>query len=171
MESYSATITQLIENSYKSYHRSVYLYIYYRISHKEEAEDLSQDVFLRLMDYKQVLSPDTVKHFIYTISRNLVIDYLRHHYKRQEVYSYIYDSMEKSSNVTESEIIARDLSVLEKQKLSRLPLQRRKIYEMSRFQEKSSSEISMELNLSRRTVEGHLFISRKEMREYIKECV
>ncbi|WP_291601736.1 sigma-70 family RNA polymerase sigma factor [Bacteroides sp.] len=171
MESYSATITQLIENSYKSYHRSVYLYIYYRISNKEEAEDLSQDVFLRLMDYKQVLSPDTVKHFIYTISRNLVIDYLRHHYKRQEVYSYIYDSMEKSSNVTESEIIARDLSVLEKQKLSRLPLQRRKIYEMSRFQEKSSSEISMELNLSRRTVEGHLFISRKEMREYIKECV
>ena len=149
----------------------MYLYIYYRISHKEEAEDLSQDVFLRLMDYKQVLSPDTVKHFIYTISRNLVIDYLRHHYKRQEVYSYIYDSMEKSSNVTESEIIARDLSVLEKQKLSRLPLQRRKIYEMSRFQEKSSSEISMELNLSRRTVEGHLFISRKEMREYIKECV
>lgn len=171
MESYSATITQLIENSYKSYHRSVYLYIYYRISNKEEAEDLSQDVFLRLMDYKQVLSPDTVKHFIYTISRNLVIDYLRHHYKRQEIYSYIYDSMEKSSNVTESEIIARDLSVLEKQKLSRLPLQRRKIYEMSRFQEKSSSEISMELNLSRRTVEGHLFISRKEMREYIKECV
>lgn len=31
------------------------------MNNKEEAEDLSQDVFVRLMDYKQMLRPDTVK--------------------------------------------------------------------------------------------------------------
>lgn len=51
------TSTQLVADSYASYHRSVYLYIYYRINSKEEAEDLSQDVFLRLMDYKKMLRP------------------------------------------------------------------------------------------------------------------
>ena len=51
MENPTMTSTQLVADSYTSYHRSVYLYIYYRINSKEEAEDLSQDVFLRLMDY------------------------------------------------------------------------------------------------------------------------
>ena len=29
------------------------------------------------MDYKQILRPETVKHFIFAICRNLVTDYLR----------------------------------------------------------------------------------------------
>ena len=42
-----------------------------------------------------------------------------------------------------------------------LPSQRRKIYVMNRFEDKSVTDISEELNISRRTVENHLFISRK----------
>ena len=162
MENKKMTSVQLIADSYTSYHRSVYLYICYRINNKEEAEDIAQDVFLRLMDYKQMLRPDTVKFFIYTISRNLVNDYLRRHYKKQEITSYIYDHATTCTN---------DLLACEKRKLHTLPEQRRKIYIMNRFEDKSSSEISAKLNLSRRTVENHLFISRKEIREYMKQCI
>jgi DNA-directed RNA polymerase specialized sigma24 family protein len=42
---------------------------------------------------------------------------------------------------------------------------------MNRFEDKSVTDISEELNLSRRTVENHLFISRKEVREYLKQCI
>jgi len=171
MENKMIATIQLIADSYTSHHRSVYLYIYYRINNKEEAEDLSQDVFLRLMDYKQMLRPDTVKFFIYTIARNLVNDYLRRHYKKQEITSYMYDHVTAYSNETESLIIAKDLLVCEKKRISQLPPQRRKIYIMSRFEDKSTSDISTELNLSRRTVENHLFISRKEVREYIQQCI
>ena len=156
------TSVQLIADSYTSYHRSVYLYICYRINNKEEAEDIAQDVFLR---------PDTVKFFIYTISRNLVNDYLRRHYKKQEITSYIYDHATTCTNETENQIVANDLLACEKRKLHTLPEQRRKIYIMNRFEDKSSSEISAKLNLSRRTVENHLFISRKEIREYMKQCI
>ena len=104
MENKKMTSVQLIADSYTSYHRSVYLYICYRINNKEEAEDIAQDVFLRLMDYKQMLRPDTVKFFIYTISRNLVNDYLRRHYKKQEITSYIYDHATTCTNETENQI-------------------------------------------------------------------
>lgn len=171
MKDITMTSTQFVADSYTSYHRSVYLYIYYKINCREEAEDLAQDVFVRLMDYKKMLRPDTVKFFIHTIARNLVTDYLRRHYKKQEVYAYIYDSALKADNMTESNIIARDLLACEKRKLSMLPSQRRKIYYMSRFHEQSATDISAELNLSRRTVENHLFISRKEMREYMLQCI
>ena len=121
MENKKMTPVQLIADSYTSYHRSVYLYICYRINNKEEAEDTAQDVFLRLMDYKQMLRPDTIKFFIYTISRNLVNDYLRRHYKKQEITSYIYDHATTCTNETENQIVANDLLACEKHKLRTLP--------------------------------------------------
>ena len=162
MENCMMTSPQLIADSYERYHFSVYLYIYNKVNNKEEAEDLSQDVFVRLMDYKRMLRPDTVKFFIYTISRNLVNDYLRRYYKKQEITSYMYDRAEVSHNEVES---------CEKRRIELLPSQRRKIYVMNRFEDKSVTDISEELNISRRTVENHLFISRKEVREYLKQCI
>lgn len=165
------TSTRLITESYTAYHHSVYLYIYYKINSREEAKDLSQDVFLRLMDYKQMLRPDTVKCFIFTIARNLVTDYLRRYYKRQEITSYLYDYAITCTNEPESQIIANDLLNIEKNKLQMLSEQRRKVYAMNRFQDKTVSEISIKLNISQRTVENHLFAGRKEMRIFIKQCI
>lgn len=165
------TSIQLVATSYESYHHSVFLYIYNKVNNKEEAEDLSQDVFLRLIDYKQMLRPDTVKFFIYTIARNLVNDYFRRYYKKQEITTYIYDHTSFSSNEVESRVIANNLAEQEAYRMSLLPEQRRKVYAMSRFEGKSTVDISTELNLSQRTVENHLFISRKEVREYMKQCI
>ena len=171
MENIDMSSVQLISDSYKNYHRSVYLYILYKIRKDEDAKDLSQDVFLRLMDYKQMLRPETIKHFIFSICRNLVIDYLRRHYKMQEITSYFLDQIPTSINDVESQIIANDISTCEQERGLRLPMQRRKIYVMSRFRHKSSAYISACLGLSVRTVENHLFVSRKEIREYIQQCI
>ena len=162
---------QLITDSYQNYHRSVYLYILYKIGKDEDAKDLAQDVFLRLMDYKQMLRPETIKYFIFSICRNLVIDYLRRHYKMQEITSYFLDQLPTFINEVESQIIANDLSVCEQKRVLRLPAQRRKIYVMSCLKNISSADISACLGLSVRTVENHLFISRKEIREYIQQCI
>lgn len=171
MKDITMTSTQLVADSYTSYHRSVYLYIYYKINCREEAEDLAQDVFVRLMDYKKMLRPDTVKFFIHTIARNLVTDYLRRYYKKQEITSYMYDNAVNYTHETESQVIANDLSNLEKHKLQMLSEQRRKVYVMNRFEEQTITEISMKLNLSHRTVENHLFAGRKEIREFIRQCI
>lgn len=171
MENCMMKTSKLIADSYERYRYSVYLYINNKVNNKEEAEDLSQDVFVRLMDYKQMLRSDTVKYFIYIISRNLVNDYLRRYYKKQEITSYMYDMAKVTYDEVESYIVADDLLVWEKRRIALLPQQRRKIYVMSRFEDKSVTDISEELNLSRRTVENHLFISRKEVREYLKQCI
>ena len=127
MKNISMKSTQLIEDSYTNYHHSVYLYIYYRIAHKEEAEDLAQDVYVRLMDYDRMLCAETIKYFIFTIARNLVTDYLRRYYKRQEVTSYLYEHTVAYTNETELRVVANDLEACEKYRLSLLPPRRRKI--------------------------------------------
>ena len=171
MKNITMKSTQLIEDSYTNYHHSIYLYIYYRIGNKEEAEDLAQDVYVRLMDYNRILCLETIKYFIFTIARNLVNDYLRRYYKRQEVTSYIYEHTVAYTNETEARVVADYLEACEKHRLSLLPPQRRIIYTMSRFESKSISDISEELNLSHRTVGNHLRIGRHEMREFIKQCI
>ena len=171
METIANTYNDIITRSYEEYYQVILTYITYRITHRYEAEDLTQDVFVRLLDYKQMLRPDTVKYFLFTIARNIVIDYIRRYYKKQEITSYIYDHAITYTNETESLIIAKELSLLEKHKLRMLSDQRRKIYTMNRFEEKSISEISTELNISPRTVENHLFVSRKVVRDFIRQCI
>ena len=138
---------------------------------KEIAQDLTQDVFVRLMDYKQMLRPDTVKYFLFTIARNLVTDYIRRYYKKQEIDSYLYDFTVTSSNDTEEKIIADDLMAMERTRLAAMPEQRRLIYTLNRFEDKSSPEIASELELSCRTVENHLFLGRRDMRDFFRNCI
>ena len=80
METTANTSDNIITRSYEEYYQVILTYITYRITHRYEAEDLTQDVFVRLLDYKQMLRPDTVKYFLFTIARNIVIDYIRRYY-------------------------------------------------------------------------------------------
>lgn len=64
---------------YKEYYVPVYRYIYLRIRSKEQSEDLTQDVFLKI--YKSIgsLNPtgDSPLGYFYTIAKNTLIDFWR----------------------------------------------------------------------------------------------
>lgn len=171
MATESTQSMQQMARWYVQYYQEVFLFIKCRIGRTEEAEDLSQDVFLRLMECAMMLRAETVRQYIYTISRNLVTDWLRRHYKREEITSYIYEHSSEIYTSSESRIIADDIAELEVRKLQQLPAQRRRVYAMSRYADKTVADISAELNLSVRTVENHLRLGRKEMREYLRQCI
>ena len=162
---------RLITEYYEEYRQSVFFYICRRIENRSDAEDLTQDAFLRLLEYRMMIRRDTLKYFLFTIVRNLLNDYLRRYYKRQEIDRYLYDTLPVTTVEPESRMVADELRRLESRRVSALPEQRRKVYIMSRFQDKSADDIAEELNLSKRTVENHLFISRKEVREFIRQCI
>ena len=77
----------------------------------------------------------------------------------------MYDRTEVSHNGVESCVVADDLLACEKRRVEFLPSQRRKIYVMNRFEDKSVTDISEELNLSRRTVEAQLYKALKLLRD------
>jgi RNA polymerase sigma-70 factor (ECF subfamily) len=162
---------KLIENAYELYFEKIVRYISFRINDSEEARDLAQDVFMRLLERSAFIYEEAAERLVFTIARNLVNDYLRHHYCKQEVDRYLMDYTNSADTTTESRLAASELASLEQKKLALMPQQRRTIYMMRRFDEKSAKEISEELNISRRTVENHLYIGMNEMRDYIKACI
>lgn len=171
MKDLTHTSNELIARIFMDYRQSVFFYVYKRIGKKEDSEDLVQDAYLRLLEYRTMLRPDTVKYFLFTIVRNLVIDYFRRFYKRQEVVDFLQEFSQTKTMESDSPVIIKDLQKQEWNRVRLLPRQRRKIYVMNRFEGKNLSEIASELHLSQRTVENHLFISRKEVRMYMKQCI
>lgn len=163
---------QIIIDAYNAYQSSLINYISVRVGDKELAKDLSQDVFLRLVSYKSMIRKDTVRSMIYTIAYNLIIDYLRRYYKKQDgISSYIYEESGKYVDDVENSFMVKELSEWETEAVNKLPLQRKIVYVMNRFQGLSKNEISVRLNVSVRTVDNHLYLGRKEVRDYVSKCI
>ena len=171
MRSSSDALNLLVDRTYRECREAVYRYILKRLECEADSEDLTQDAFLRLLDYGRLLREDTVRHFLFAIVRNLVTDWLRRHYKRQEVSSYLMEGLPKAACDTESQVIADDILRLEMKKVETLSKKCRAIYMMSRFEEMTADEIAEQMNVSKRTVEGHILFGRRRVREYIRQCI
>lgn len=160
-----------LTRSYETYHRHVLGFISSRINSKEDAENLAQDVWLRLLEYDKPISEDSLLSLLYTVAYNLVNDYLRRLYRSRAAVDELYVSACEADFSGESAIVARDIERLEKNRVECLPPQRRIIYIMSRYDDKSVDDIANELSLSFRTVENHLRMGRRDVRNYMAEAI
>ena len=66
--------------AYDNYIDDIYRFIYYKVGNKEDAEDITSQVFLKSWDYIQnnnLLDYKTIKAFFYRVARNIIIDHYR----------------------------------------------------------------------------------------------
>jgi len=72
---------------YESYHQRVYQYLYYRTADPKLAEDLTGDVFLRMVEKLSRFQGDDRALFAWLlqIARNLTID----HYRRKNILQFV----------------------------------------------------------------------------------
>jgi len=63
---------------YSLYFKKIYKFIFYRVSHKEVAEDLTEEVFIKAHQKISATREDnSFEGWLYQIARNKVIDYYR----------------------------------------------------------------------------------------------
>ena len=63
---------------YNLFFKRIYRFIYFRVSHKEVAEDLAEEIFLKAFGkISSVRDGDALQGWLYQIARNAVIDYYR----------------------------------------------------------------------------------------------
>lgn len=55
----------------------IYRYCYFKVGHRETAEDITQETFLRFLDGKNRLRAGNPLAFLYTVARNLCMDEYR----------------------------------------------------------------------------------------------
>lgn len=161
----------IISEAYTSYSQIVLGYFHKRLFRVADAEDLTQDVFVKLMEFESMLRPETLSSLIFTIAKNLLVDTNRRFYKRIEVEKNVVQSYQYELNTVEEDVNYFQLKFLESEAVNKLTLQKRKIYMMFVHGNYSYKEIAQALDLSPRTVEKHLLIGRSRVREQLLSCV
>lgn len=72
---------------YDLYVEKIYRFVYFKISSKEEAEDITSNVFLKVWSYLIEYKEKEIESFsglVYRVARNAIIDFYRERARRQE---------------------------------------------------------------------------------------
>lgn len=170
---------QLISNYYSEHRDELVSFIAVRINDATEAEDIVQDIFLRLLRGHQnttLLSPQpsNLSPLVYTMARHAVSDY----YRRRQVHE-TYEHYIKKSDIrslmsderTESVISASLLVERMERSLARLPQACCEIYRLHIYDGMKVSDIAQELSLPYKQVENRLGQARKAVRQQLRCCV
>lgn len=153
---------------YHKYRQKIFGYAFHFTRCREEAEELTQDSFVRLWENRSKIDPEkNFDAFIYTLIRNNFLGTLRKK-ARKKAYSSESLAQEQSFNTIEDELDAKESKQLAHEAIESLSPQVKKIYLLSRNDYHTHEEISQLLGISKNTVNNHLKKSLGIMRKYFK---
>ena len=153
---------------YHKYRQKIFGYAFHFTRCREEAEELTQDTFVRLWENKEKIDPErNFDAFLYTLIRNRFLGTLRKK-AREKAYNSENITPEKSFNAIEDELDAKESKQIAQQAIESLSPQVKKIYLMSRNDHHTHEEISQLMGISKNTVNNHLKKSLGIMRKYFK---
>lgn len=137
---------------------------------EEQCWDMVQDVFMKLMKI-DLIDGERVRGMIFTIAFRMRTDYYRHRYFVNKIFSENPDATSMDHLYNNNTLEVKELERFEMKIVSRMSELDSKTYCMDRFEEKSSKEIAMQLNLSSRSIEARLYRTRKTVRENMRKVV
>ena len=134
-----------IESLYQAYYSKVMGYIYSRIRNRADAEDICSDVFEKVQRKLPDFDPEkaSVSTWIFTITRNTVID----HYRRSKPTEELDENMSDSAELDESLLNSETLSELAGA-LRALPEELRDIIVLRYYDGKPLTEVAEIMGLS-----------------------
>ena len=135
------------------------------------AEDMLQDLFIKVMSL-DVISEETAKNLLFVMAKRMIIDDARHKAFVREAEKQLMASMESMDNHSVARRVeAADILAFERQHLERMPAKRAAIYKMYKHEDMTTDEIVEKLQLSKRTVETHIYLSTKDMKAYLRKII
>lgn len=152
---------------YKRYWEKVYSFCQLYLTGKEKAEDVVQEVFIKVWEARDFLQEDQpFKGFLFIVTRNLIFNQYRKNVNEEVYKMTVLAAMEESYTV-EEEIDAGNLKEYIDLLIRDLPERRREIFNLSRKEHKSHKEIAELLHISEKTVENQI----REALKYLKRNI
>ena len=154
---------------YELYWYKVFSIAYKRIKNQQIAEELTQDLFLKLWEKRSQLKPQKIENYLSISIKNAVIDHIHSGLVANRYVDFYRTFGELNSNATQNVIAFDDLSESIEKGLSKLPAKSQEVFKLSRLDNWPMDKIARHLNLSEKTVGYHLTKSLKYMRSYLRE--
>ncbi len=146
-----------------------------KVSNTHDAEDVLQDLFIRVSDLDRSLAYEIKKPkpYLFTIANNMAMDYLRKNARRS---AHLSDSKGAEIGIAQTTPDPPD-SILDAQQqaerlrmaLSVMPAKRRQTFLLFKYRNLTRAEISTELGLSIDAVEKHLVRALRNCRDALQQ--
>jgi len=157
----------VIADFYTEHYDEIVAFVAGRVLCADDAEDIVQNVFVRLLCTNRMITPVTLSNLVYTIARNLIYDYWRHRKSVDEYEHYIAYRMSRDKAGGMSVYSVNEIAELLERGIARLADKQRVVYRMSIYGGLKISEISDTLNINYKSAENRLGLARKEIRRYM----
>jgi RNA polymerase sigma-70 factor, ECF subfamily len=138
------------------------------IKDREEARDMSQEIFFKIWMTRSTLTQiNSFKSYLFQMARHAVYDYYDHTLVKEKFELYQIDQSVTEYTI-EAELYAKELELSIDLAIGMMQPQRKMIYTMSRKEGLSNDEIALRLNLNKRTIENQISLALTTLREITK---
>lgn len=140
---------------YQRYWEQTYNNIYKRLKDQEQAEDLTQDVFMQLWLKREETLIENLPGYLYVTARNSVYKLMGKQSKFVPI-DELLENLAKSENQTDARLLKNEFMKAYEALINTLPLAQQTIFRMRYNDGLSPDEIAEALDLSPKTVRNQL---------------
>ena len=171
MATISSTKMETIANIYNMYANEVKAFLMSYTHNEMAAEDMLHDLFVKVMSL-DVVNEQTAKSLLFVTARRMMIDHARHQaFVRQYEKDAMAEMERMDSYSVERKIDGERILSMERACIANMSERSAKVYQLCFHEELSAKEIAEHLHMNQRTVEGHIYRSRKELRDYMRKVM
>ena len=135
------------------------------------SDDLAQNIFMKLWVNREKLDAvENLSSYLFTISRNEVYDYFRREASVKQYMDTFFDESEMYCQL-ELKYDQEKIEKIVERCVDMMPSQRKIIYTMSRKENLSNAEIAQKINVSKRTVDAHIYQALKDIRSAVLKII
>lgn len=142
------------------------------ITSDADIEDIVQQVFLKLWNYRKSLKEnESFEGFLFIATRNLIFSHLRKSFNEDAYKLTVLDAVCEDNSEEfgiQEELEANELKEYIEQLFQELPPRQQEIFRLSRKEMCSNREIAERLSISEKTVEKNITATLRFLRENIR---
>lgn len=159
------------EQIYDTYSRRIYGFAM-RLSGGDTwlSEEVVQTTFMRLWEHWDSLQDkQAALGYLFSTAKHVFLNYCEHEMVKYVYEEYVLQHGSEATSEPESRQEARSLEEYFKQIIANMPPVRQRVFTMSRFEHKSNKEIAATLGISEKTVEVHITLALRELKNRLND--
>ena len=157
------------ETMFRRFYPKVHRFVAMLLKNEDDADDVSQLIFLKVWNKREKFADiQNFDSYLFILAKYTVINYI----SSKHIIPIDIDSLpDRYANESSphDDVVAKDTQLLIDMVVESMPQQRQMIYRMSREQHLKNEEIAQRLGIQKKTVENHLNLALKEIKNGRKE--
>lgn len=159
---------QALDYFYHQYSLRIYRKLLKMVRVETIAEELVQDVFVRIWDKRHQIDPDrSFRSYLFTIAQNLVYDLYRKVAREERLQEVIKEASSEMYMHVEEGVFLKETSEILNKAINNLPSQQKLVFTLCKLEGKSYEDASATLGISTSTINSHIVKATKSIKGYM----